>query len=49
MLAAMLFLATLCLLMSLLVLVPSLRVTVLQPAVDVLIAGVSHSLKVANL
>jgi len=49
MLMAMLFLATLCLLMSLLVLVPSLRVTVLQPAVDVLIQGVSHSLKVANL
>jgi len=46
---AMLFLATLCLLMSLLVLVPSLRVTVLQPAVDVLIEGVSHSMKMANL
>ncbi|OHB67200.1 MAG: hypothetical protein A2Y76_08475 [Planctomycetes bacterium RBG_13_60_9] len=46
---AMLFLATLCLLMSLLVLVPSLRVAVLQPAVDVLIEGVGHSMKVANL
>jgi multicomponent Na+:H+ antiporter subunit D len=49
MLAAMLFLATLCLLMGLLVLVPSLRSAVLQPAVDVLIAGVGHSMQVANL
>jgi len=38
--AAMLLLAALCLLMSLLILVPSLRTTVLQPAVDVLIEGV---------
>jgi multicomponent Na+:H+ antiporter subunit D len=49
MLMAMLFLATLCLLMSLLVLVPSLRNAVLQPAVDVLVQGVGHSMKVANL
>jgi multicomponent Na+:H+ antiporter subunit D len=49
MLMAMLFLATLCLLMSLLVLVPSLRNAVLQPAVDVLVQGVNHSMKVANL
>jgi multicomponent Na+:H+ antiporter subunit D len=46
---AMLFLAALCLLMSLLVLVPSLRVMVLQPAVDVLLEGVGHSMKMANL
>lgn len=49
MVTAMLFLASLCLLMSLLVLVPSLRVTVLQPAVDALVEGVSHSIRVANL
>jgi len=49
MLIAMFFLAALCLLMGLLVLVPSLRITVLQPAVDVLIEGVGHSMKVANL
>ncbi|MBN1509283.1 MAG: hypothetical protein JW955_20730 [Sedimentisphaerales bacterium] len=49
MLIAMFFLTALCLLMSLLVLVPSLRVAVLQPAVDVLIQGVSHSMEVANL
>jgi len=49
MLIAMFFLAALCLLMGLLVLVPSLRVTVLQPAVDVLVDGVSHTIKVANL
>jgi multicomponent Na+:H+ antiporter subunit D len=40
MLVAMLFLAALCLLMSLLVLVPALRGAVLQPAVDVLLQGV---------
>lgn len=49
MLIAMLFLAALCLLMSLLILVPSLRVAVLQPAVDVLVEGVNHSIRVANL
>ena len=41
MLAAMAFLAVLCLAMSLLILVPSLRETVLQPAVDVLVKGVT--------
>jgi multicomponent Na+:H+ antiporter subunit D len=40
MLIAMLFLAALCLLMGLLVLVPSLRLATLQPAVDVLMKGV---------
>jgi multicomponent Na+:H+ antiporter subunit D len=40
MLLAMLFLAALCLLMGLLVLVPSLRLAILQPAVDVLMQGV---------
>ncbi len=49
MVTAMLFLASLCLLMSLLVLVPSLRVAVLQPAVDALVEGVNHSIRVANL
>ena len=49
MVAAMLFLASLCLLMSLLVLVPSLRGAVLQPAVDALVEGVNHSIRVANL
>ncbi len=43
MLLAMLFLAVLCLLMSLLLLVPSLRENVLQPAVDVLVKGVAYS------
>jgi len=41
MLAAMAFLAVLCLAMSLLILLPSLRETVLQPAVDVLVKGVT--------
>jgi multicomponent Na+:H+ antiporter subunit D len=49
MLVAMLFLASLCLLMSLLILVPSLRTTVLQPAVDTLMEGVGHSTRLANL
>jgi len=40
MLLAMGFLAVLCLAMSLLILLPSLRDTVLQPAVDVLVTGV---------
>lgn len=40
MLLAMAFLAVLCLGMSLLILLPSLRETVLQPAVDVLVTGV---------
>ncbi len=43
MLLAMLFLAVLCLLMSLLLLVPSLRENVLQPAVDVLVKGAAYS------
>lgn len=44
MLLAMGFLAVLCLAMSLLVLLPALRETVLQPAVDVLLAGVDYSI-----
>ena len=44
MLVAMGFLAVLCLAMSLLVLLPALRETVLQPAVDVLLAGVDNSI-----
>jgi multicomponent Na+:H+ antiporter subunit D len=43
MIVAMVFLAVLCLLMSLLILVPSLRETILQPAVDVLVKGVGYS------
>jgi len=43
MLVAMLFLTVLCVFMSLLVLVPSLRGGILQPAVDVLLKGVSYS------
>ncbi|MBN2132768.1 MAG: hypothetical protein JW741_24925 [Sedimentisphaerales bacterium] len=45
MLLAMAFLAVLCLLMSLLLLVPSLRAGVLEPAVVVLVEGVDHSTK----
>ena len=43
MIVAMVFLAVLCLLMSLLILVPSLREAILQPAVDVLVKGVGYS------
>jgi len=49
MLAAMVFLTVLCLAMSLLVLVPSLRATVLEPAVEVLMNGVNYSRTVARL
>jgi multicomponent Na+:H+ antiporter subunit D len=49
MLVAMIFLAVLCVSMGLLVLVPSLREAVLQPAVDALIEGVGHSTRLANL
>jgi len=48
MLAAMAFLAVLCLAMSLLVLVPSLREAVLQPAVEVLVKGVSSPMAVVS-
>ena len=43
MLAAMVFLACLCVLMGLLVLVPDLKDNVLQPAVDVLTKGLQYS------
>jgi multicomponent Na+:H+ antiporter subunit D len=46
MLVAMVFLASLCLLMGLLVIVPSLRVSILEPAVKVLTDGLLYS---ANL
>ena len=49
MLAAMVFLTVLCLAMSLLVLVPSLRVAVLEPAVNVLVNGADYSIQVAGL
>ena len=48
MLAAMVFLAVLCLAMSLLLLLPSLRETVLQPAVDVLVKGVTSPTTVVS-
>lgn len=49
MLLAMGALAVLCLAMSLLVLVPTWRETVLQPAVDVLLAGVGYGASLAKL
>jgi len=49
MLWAMAFLAALCLFMSLLVLVPSLRNLILQPAVDTLLAGVGYSATIVKL
>jgi multicomponent Na+:H+ antiporter subunit D len=49
MMLAMVGLACLCLLMSLLILVPSLRAVVLEPAVDVLVKGVGHSTELAKL
>jgi multicomponent Na+:H+ antiporter subunit D len=42
-------LAALCLLMSLLLLVPALREVTLQPAVDTLLAGVDYSVEVAKM
>lgn len=42
MLAAMVFLACLCVLMGLLVIIPALRESILKPAVDVLTAGPKH-------
>ena len=49
MLFATVSLAILCVLMSLLVLVPALREMVLQPAVEVLVAGVGHSVTLVKL
>jgi len=49
MLAAMTFLACLCLLMGLLVLVPSVRETLLTPAVDALAAGHKYADKVIEI
>ena len=48
MLVAMGFLACLCVLMGLLVLVPSLRGSILEPAVKVLTDGLEYSMTVAN-
>jgi multicomponent Na+:H+ antiporter subunit D len=48
MLAAMAFLAVLCLAMSLLILVPSLREAVLQPAVEVLVQGMTSPMAVVS-
>jgi multicomponent Na+:H+ antiporter subunit D len=43
---AMIVLAYLCVLMGLLILVPSLRATILEPAVDVLLGGLSYSSRI---
>ena len=49
MLAAMVFLALLCVLMGLLVIMPSLRASILEPAVKVLTDGVSYSANVIGM
>jgi len=49
MLVATVSLATLCVFMSLLILLPTLRTTILQPAVDVLVEGVGYSIRLASL
>jgi multicomponent Na+:H+ antiporter subunit D len=46
---AMVFLACLCVLMGLLVIVPSLRANILDPAVNVLIEGLGYSARVINM
>jgi len=49
MLVAMGFLACLCVLMGLLVLVPDLKHTILDPAVDVLVDGLGYSARIINM
>ncbi len=49
MLVAMIFLACLCVLMGLLVIVPSLKQSILDPAVKVLTDGVEYSAKIINM
>ena len=49
MLVAMVFLACLCALMGLLLLVPGLRVNILEPAAKVLVDGVSYSAKIIGM
>jgi multicomponent Na+:H+ antiporter subunit D len=49
MLVAMIFLACLCVLMGLLVLVPSLKQSILDPAVKVLTDGLEYSTKIINM
>jgi multicomponent Na+:H+ antiporter subunit D len=49
MLVAMIFLACLCVLMGLLVLVPGLKQSILDPAVKVLTDGVEYSAKIINM
>jgi multicomponent Na+:H+ antiporter subunit D len=49
MLVAMVFLASLCVLMGLLVIVPSLRSHILEPAVNVLTEGLGYSAKVLSM
>jgi len=48
MLVAMVFLASLCVLMGLLVIIPSLKVTILDPAVKVLTDGLEYSARIMN-
>jgi formate hydrogenlyase subunit 3/multisubunit Na+/H+ antiporter MnhD subunit len=48
MLVSMVFLACLCVLMGLLVLIPTLRESILEPAVRVLIDGLKYSANVMN-
>jgi hypothetical protein len=45
----MIFLACLCVLMGLLVLVPGLKQSILDPAVKVLTDGVEYSAKIINM
>ena len=49
MLLAMMFLACLCVFMGLLLLVPSLKASILDPAVEVLMSGVEYSSKIINM
>ncbi len=49
MLVAMIFLASLCLLMCLLVIVPSLKTNILDPAVNVVVDGLLYSTNVINM
>lgn len=46
---AMVFLACLCVFMGLLLLVPSLKASILDPAVEVLISGIGYSSKIINM
>ena len=49
MLVAMVFLACLCVLMGLLVIVPSLKASILEPAVNALTDGLGYSAKILSM